>query len=804
MGTLLQDVRYGARMLRKYPGSTAIAVIALGLGIASSTAIFSIVDQVLLRPLPFPKADQILEVTQSERSTGAWKADASPANYLDWLARNHVFAEMAAERGWQANLTGDDRPERIRTSMVTASFFRLFAIAPLIGCAISAADETPGTSHVVVLSFGIWQRRYGADPNIVGRDIHLDGEPYRVIGVMPQNYEPDRYGELWIPSPWQVPNNPLKRAEDPRQLRDNNYLNVWARLKPGVTLAQAGADMDVIARQLEKEYPSANVDTGIRLRRMQDEFVGNIRPVLLVLSAAVGFVLLIACANVANLLLARASGRAAEISIRAALGASRSRLVRQLLTESILLALLGGGLGVLLAQWAVPILVAFTPTEFRFFNIVALDHSVLGFTVVISLLTGLIFGLAPALYASGTGVSRALHDAERGSSTGHMRGRGLLIGAEVAVSLVLLIGAGLMLKSFARLIHVDPGFDSGRLLVFNVGYPSSAAPAQQTAFYQQVIEHLRALPGVTSAAAISRLPFTGGNSTRSFSLPEDEKSRDADVRVVTPEYFHTMRIPILKGRAFTGHDSAAGPLVCVINAAAAREVFRSEDPVGKFITNFGPNKATMQIVGVVGDVRHLALEIAPRPEIYQPLGQAQWPSMFMAVRSVTPDPRALISNAQNAVWSVDKNVPLANVRTMQDMIADSVVRRKFAMLLLAIFAGLAVLLAAMGLYGVMSFSVAQRTREIGIRVALGAQRSDVLRLVINQGMIFVGSGVVAGLVGSLGLTRLMSALLFGVSPTDVGTFTSVAFLLACIALLACWIPARRATRVDPVIALRTE
>jgi putative ABC transport system permease protein len=804
MRTFLQDVRYGARMLRKYPGSTAIAVIALGLGIASSTAIFSIVDHVLLRPLPFPKAEQILEVTQSERSTGAWKADASPANYLDWRAQNHVFAEMTAARGWPANLTGDDRPERIRTTMVTGSFFRLFGIAPLIGRAISAADETPGTSRVAVLSYGIWQGRYGADPNIVGRDVTLDGQPYRIIGVMPQNYGPDRYGELWIASPWQVPNNPLRQREDPRPLRDSNYLNVWARLKPGVTLAQANADMDVIARQLEQQYPNANKDTGICLRRMQDEFVGNIRPVLLVLSAAVGFVLLIACANVANLLLARASGRAAEISIRAALGASRSRLVRQLLTESILLALLGGGLGVLLAQWAVPALAAFTPTEFRFFNIVALDRSVLAFTVVISLFTGVIFGLAPAVYASGIGFNRALHDAQRGSSSGRIRGRGFLIGAQVAVSLVLLIGAGLMLKSVAKLTRVDPGFDSGRLLVFNIGYPSSAAPTQQTAFYQQVIERLRALPGVTSAAAISRLPFTGGNSTRSFNLPGDEESRDADVRVITPEYFQTMRIPVLRGRAFTEHDSAAGALVCDINAAAAREFFGTEDPVGKFITNFGPNKATMRIVGVVGSVRHLALETAPRPEIYQPLGQAQWPSMFVVMRSAAPDPRTLISSAQNAVWKVDKNVPLANVRAMQDMVADSVVRRKFAMLLLAIFAGLAVLLAAVGLYGVMSFSVAQRTREIGIRVALGAQRGDVVRLVINQAMLFVGSGVAAGLVGSVGLTRLMSGLLFGVSPTDAGTFTSVASLLAGIALLACWIPARRATRVDPVIALRTE
>jgi putative ABC transport system permease protein len=791
-------------MLRKYAASTSIAVIALALGIASSTAIFSIVDQVLLRPLPFPQADQIVEVNQSDRSTGAWNSDASPANYLDWRARNHVFAEMTAARGWQADLTGDDRPERIRTTMVAASFFRLFGVPPLIGRAISVVDETPGTSHVALLSYALWQRRYGGDAGIIGRDVTLDGEPYRVIGIMPQNYEPDHYGELWIASPWQVPNNPLHLREDPRPVRDSNYLNVWARLKPGVTLAQANADMDIIARQLEQQYPDANKNLGIRLRRMQDEMVGNIRPVLLVLSAAVGFVLLITCANVANLLLARASGRAAEISIRAALGASRLHLLRQLLTESMMLALVGGALGVLLAQWAVPVLLAFTPTELRFFNIVALDRYVLAFTVVLSLLTGLIFGLAPALYASANRISSALHDVERGSSSGRIRGRGVLIGAEVAISLVLLIGAGLMLKSFAKLTHVDPGFEAERLLVFNIGYPSSAAPVQQTAFYQQVIERLRAVPGVTSAAAVSRLPFSGGNSTRSFNLRGSDRNYEAAIRVITPDYFETMRIPLLKGRALTEHDSAGAPLVCVINAAAARGAFGAQDPLGKFITNFGPTNASLQIVGVVGDVRHAALEAAPRPEIYQPLGQEQWPSMFMVVRSARPDPGNLISGAQNAVWSVDKNVALANVRTMQDMIANSLARRKFAMLLLAIFAGLAVLLAAIGLYGVMSFSVAQRTREIGIRVALGAQRREVFRLVINQGMVFVGSGVAAGLVGAAGLTRLMSALLFGVSPTDVGTFSSVAFLLACIALLACWIPARRATRVDPVIALRTE
>ena len=803
MSVLVRDVRFGARMLRKHPTFTLIAVIAMGLGIASSTAIFSIVDQVLLRPLPYPRPEQILEVTQSERSTGAWKSDASPANYLDWLARNDVFSEMAAARGWQANLAGGAQPERIRTTMATASFFRLFAIPPLLGRTILESDETPGVAHVAVLSYELWQRRFGGDVSIVGHEILLDDERFTVVGVMPSSYSPDNYAELWVPSPWKVPNNPLRRNEDPRPVRDSNYLNVWARLKPGVTLKHAAAEMDVIARTLEAQYPAANKDSGIRLRPMQEELVGDVRPALLVLSGAVALVLLIACANIANLLLARGSTRAAEISIRAALGASRTRLVRQLLTESVLLALIGGGLGLVLAGWALPLLLAVSPPEFQLFKITALNHQVLGFTVAASVLTGVIFGLVPALCVSRGNFAGALHEAERGSSGAGARGRGILIAAEVAVSLVLLVNAGLLLKSFARLTGINPGFNPDYLLIFNVGYPSSG-DAHETAFYHQVIDNIRALHGVTSAAGISRLPFSGGNSTRSFNLPGGDKEYLADIRIITPDYFGTMRIPLLKGRPFTMHDTDEAPHVSIINAAAARELFGADDPLGKVITNFGPKNETIQIVGVVGDIRHLRLETAPRPEIYQPFGQGHWPSLFIAVRSATSDPRTLIPAVQNAVWKVDKNVPLANVRTMQDMIAASLLRRKFAMLVLSFFAGLALLLAAVGLYGVLSYSVAQRTREIGIRIALGAQRRDVLGLVLNQGMFFVGLGIVTGLVGSFMLTRVISSLLFGTSPQDAGTFAAVALLLCGVALIACFFPAHRATRVDPAVALRAE
>jgi putative ABC transport system permease protein len=804
MRTLLQDLTYGIRMLRKNPGFTTVAVIALALGIASTTAIFSAVDMVLLHPLPYPKSERIVSVSQMDRPTREAGYAFSPANYLDWAAQNHVFSQMAAARGWQANLSGGDRPERIRLTMTTASLFSLFDVTPMLGRGLVSGDEQAGHDHVVVLSYGLWKRRYGADRAVVGQSIALDSQSYEVVGVMPPTFSPDGYGELWLPSPWGVPTHPLQPAADPRLMRDNNYLDGWARLKPGVTLQQARAEMDAISSRLEKQYPDTNGKVSVGVVPLQDYVVGDVRPMLLVLLAAVGFVLLIGCANVANLLLARATSRTREISIRAAMGAGRLRLVRQLLTESILLALLGGVLGILLAMWTAPALIAFSPSAISS-NGPVLNKEVLGFSLVLSVLSGILFGLVPALHASATNLNESLKEGERGSTGGRGRTRSALIVAEVSLSLVLLIGAGLMVKSFVRLLRVDPGFDAHRLLVFSVGLPSSASPQQQDALYKQIVERLQALPGVQAAGAVSRLPLSGGNSTRTFMLPgSDRKDREADIRMSTPDYFRAMGIPLLAGRNFTDHDIDGSGQVAVVNDAFVRRFFPGQDPIGKYILDFGPLNAKLQIVGVVGNVRHEDLQTSPNPEVYLAFGQAHWPSSFIAIRSATPDPTLLTAAAQNAVWSVDKNVPLANVRTMEDVVASSVSRRKFTMLLLVVFAGLAMLLAAIGLYGVMSYAVSQRTREIGIRMALGAQRQDVLTLIVGRGMGLVGVGVLLGILASLGLTRLIARLLYGVSATDPVTFILVSVALASVTLLANYIPARRAAKVDPMVALRYE
>jgi len=804
METLIQDLRYGLRMLGKSPGFTSIAVIALALGIASTTAIFSLVDTVLLRPLPYPESNRILNVSLSQRSTGAGGGAVSPADYLDWAAQNHVFSYMAASRGWPVNLSGGDRPERVRGTVTTGDFFSLFETRPLFGRTLTPQDNTPGNDHVVVLGYGLWKRSFGADRSTVGRNIAVNGASYTVVGVMPVNFNPDGYGELWLPSRWGVPVNLLRPDQDPRSVRDSHYLDAWARLKPGVTLQQARDEMDAIARQLEKQYPNEDNDTGVSLVSMQDNLVSDIRPVLIVLLVAVGLVLLIGCANVANLLLARATVRSREVAIRAALGASRQRLIRQLLTESVLLALLGGIAGILLAIWAVPVLLAASPPDIRDFTAIGVNRDVLAFSVVASLFSGILFGLAPALHASRENLNNALKEGERGSTGGHARTRSVLVVAEVGLSIVLLVGSGLLIRSFVRLMRVDPGFDSSHLLVFQVGLPPTSNTSQQDGFYHQVVERLQALPGAQSAGAVSRLPLAGGNSDRSFQLPGSDQSYQADIRISTPGYFQTMGIPLLKGRVFNQQDAQSPALVAVINQTLARTVFPGQDPIGQYILNFGPQMDKIQIIGVIGDVRHVGLATEPRPEVYLSFGQGHWPSVFMVVRSKTSDPLTLASAAQNAVSSVDRNIPLANLRTMQDVIADSVLRRKFAMLLLSIFAGLAVALAAIGLYGVMSYAVSQRTREIGLRMALGARKVDVLKMVVGQGMLLVVGGIGAGFVASLALTRLMSGLLFGVSAGDPSTFGVVCGLLTAVALAASFVPARRAAKVDPMVALRYE
>lgn len=804
MSTLVYDIRYGIRMLFKNPGFTFAALITLALGIASSTAIFSVVDAVLVRPLPYPDSNKIMVLAQMTRSTGAVGGASAPANFIDWAAQNDVFSYMAASRGDQISLTDGDQPERVRGTMTTSNLFPLFSVSPILGRTLQASDEQPGHNHVVILSSELWERRYGRDQGIIGREISLDGVPHTVIGVMPPNFQPDNYGELWIPSAFGVPTNSIRPNVDPRPIRDSNYLDIWARLKPGVTLEKARSEMDAIARRLEKQYPDADEDVGIRIQPLHEQAVGTIRPVLLILFAAVGFLLFIGCSNVANLLLARAATRAREISIRAAMGASRSRLIRQLLTESVLLAVIGGILGTILALWAIPLLLAMAPPGLRNFKEIGLNTQVLGFSLGISILTGILFGLVPAISSSSASPAESLKQGERGSSGTGTRRRAFLIATEVGLSLILLIGAGLMIKSFAKLTRVDPGFRTDQMLVFNMGAMVSAEEDDKIAFYQQVMERLASTPGVESAGAVSRLPLAGGNSSRTFNRSGNTKEGRADIRIVTPDYFRTMGIPLVRGRNFDNHDIKGSLAVAIINEAAAKENFPGEDPIGQYIENFGPKNEKLKIVGVIGNIRHVALETEPRPELYQPLGQAMWPGFFVVLRTAPQNPLAVLPGVQQAVWSVNKFIPLGNPRTMNDIVARGLLQKKFTMLLLTIFAGAALILAAIGLYGVISYSVAQRTRELGIRIALGAQRSDVLRLIMQQGMTLVAAGVFFGLAASIGLTRLMATLLYGISATDPLTYFVLSITLLLVALIACWLPARRASTVDPIVALHAE
>jgi putative ABC transport system permease protein len=801
---MLNDLRYALRMLLKSPGFSIIAIVTLALGIGANTAIFSVVDAVLLHPLPYPESNRIVTVSQMVRSTGVSTEDASPANFIDWQAQNSVFSVMAVSRGWNTNLAGAERPERIYARMASPNFFRLFEVPAFLGRVFSGEDAKAGKAHVAVLSYGLWARRYGADRSLIGRDIILDGEKYSVIGVMPASFAPDDDGELWVPSPFGVPTHPLAPNEDPRTFRDRSYLDAWGRLKPGIPLKQAQAEMTAIGRRLEQQYPDSNRDEGVVLVPIHEQMVSGLRPMILVLLGAVSLVLLIACANVANLLLARAAARSREMAIRTALGASRGRLIRQLLTESALLAILGAAVGILLATWALPALLSFAPPEISDFSGIGLNREVLGFSLFASIVTGVLFGLVPAFFSSRANPNESLREGERGSSLGQNRGRSLLISGEIALSLVLLVGAGLMMKSFVRLMQVDPGFNPDHLLIFNTGLAASAEGAKQARFFEQVLERLRSVPGVESVGAVSRLPLAGGNSSRSFSVPGRTEDYEADVRVCTPSYFQAMTIPFLRGRNFSEHDTASSPAVAIMNAAAAANAFPGENPVGKYVTSFGPQASKLQIIGVIGNVRHVTLEKAPRPEIYVPLTQMQWPSMFVAVRSGVSNPMSLLPAVQNAVWSVDRNVPLAHPRTMQDVLAHSVLRRKFAMLLLSIFAGLATLLAAIGLYGVISYSVAQRTKEIGIRMALGGQRGDMLRMMLRQSGMLVLTGMLVGVPIAFGVTHLLGAMLYGVGATDLMTYLLVFALLGAASLTASIIPAFRATQVDPMTALRYE
>ena len=807
LADFLQDLRYAARMLAKNPGFTAVAVIALALGIGANTAIFSVVNTVLLRPLPYKNPEQLVMVWEDATKHGYPRDTPTAANYIDWRDQNSVFSGMAAIDEIYLNLTNAGDPERLKGRRVSANLFPLLGVEPQFGRVFSAAEDQPGAQHVAVLSHRLWQRRFGGDANIVNKTFTLNGEPYTVIGVMPARFEfPEKDDEIWVPI-----------AFDAREAanRNRHYLEVVARLKPGVTLEQAQTEMTTIGARLQQQYPQTNTDIGVAITPLHEHMVGDIKPALLILLGAVGLVLLIACANVANLLLARAAIRQKEIALRVALGARRWRLLRQFLTESVLLATIGGILGLAIAFAGLLLLRSFIPENISQAREVSLDLKVLGFTLLVSILTGLIFGLAPAIQAVRMNQSETLKEGGRDSVTGRSgkRLRGLLVTAEVAVSLVLLIAAGLLINSFLRLRNIDPGFRVDHLLTMKVQLPElKYEPLQRRAeFFNNVLQRVQSIAGVRSAAVTVNLPLYRQGNSISIQIegrPEPPPGQEPIIvtRMISPGYFETMGIPLVSGRQLTDHDTDKSPNVVVISETMARRYWPGEDAIGKRLAagRVTSDADWIQVIGVVKDVHQFELSADPKPQMYLSYRQAEffWPEDLVVRTDV--DPASLAAAVRKAVWEIDKDQPVSNIRTMEDILADSIARQRFSMLLLGVFAGVALLLAAVGIYGVMSYSVAQRTHEIGIRMALGAQTTAVLKLAVGYGLKLVIAGIVLGLLAAFVLTRLMSTLLFGITPTDPATFALISLLLMSVAAIASYIPARRATKVDPLIALRYE
>ena len=801
MGNSWQDLRYGARRLLKTPAFTLIAVITLALGIGATSTLFSVVNGILLRPLPYQDSERLMLVSEVSSKRGPMGGISFP-NLLDWREQNHVFTGIAAWGSGGYTLTGTGEPEQLPGSGISYNTFEVLGVPPALGRTFSAEEDRPDHDLVVILGHALWERRFGANPEIIGQKIMINNRSRTVIGVMPPGFKFPEIAELWVPL----------ALDTRRWTRNDHGLGCIARLKSGITPAQAQADMNNVARRIEEQNPITNEGMGVTLALLHEGLVRDYRKALLILLGVVGLVLLIACANVANLLLARASVRQKEVAIRAALGAHRWRIFRQLLTESFLLGVTGGALGLGLAFWGLDLLLAAIPIDLPFWMKINIDNSVLGFTAGISLLTGLIFGTAPALQATQVDLNKSLKEGGRNATgASHHQLRRLLVIAEVGLSLILLIGAGLMMRSFLRLQQVKPGYNPENVLTMRVGLPGSRydTPEKRYAFFKELLDRAGKLSGVQAAGATSNLPLIGGwgRSLTVEGFPVLSVGQAPMIRhhVITPDYFKAIGIPILQGRDFTDADTREGPKVTIIDERLAHEYWPGQSPLGKRI-RFGPpedNEPWHTIVGVVGNVKNESLSLTQSKSVYLPHAEISLAGMGLAVRAAA-SPESLAAAIRNQVKEMDANIPLAQVRTMTEVISRSIWQPRLYAILFGVFAGVALLLASVGIYGVMSYSVAQRTHEIGIRVALGARRGDVLRLVVVQGMTLTFAGIVIGLAFALALTRLMQSMLFEVSTADPVTFGLVAFLLVLIALLACYLPARRATKVDPIVALRFE
>jgi predicted permease len=816
MTQLLQDLRFGARMLLRSPGFTTVAVLTLALGIGATSAMFSVIDAVLLRPLPYNEPDRLVMVWGKLSGIGLPRDQnaVSVPEFIDFQAMNQVFEGIAAFAGSSFNLTVEGGPERVEGASVSASLFPLLHVQPVWGRTFRPEEDQPGRDNVVLLSHGLWQRRFGSDPSLIGKTLTLSGRVYSVIGILPPNFELLGEAEIWKPIAFDAEALSENRRAD-------HFLAVVARLKPGVTLAQAQANMDVIARRLQEKNPAQYAPRsgwGVRLTPLLEEMVEDTRPALLMLLGAVALLLVIACANVANLLLARASARQREIAIRAALGAGRGRLIRQLLTESCLLGLLGGALGLLLALWGGDLLVKLGPENLPRLKDVAIDGRTLGFTLLISLGANFLFGLAPAWQTCGGQRSAQLKEGSRGA-TASPRGarlRGLVAVSQISLSLVLLVGAGLLIKSFVRVLQVDPGFNANHVLTMRINLPSVRypEPRQAQAFFRQLLQRVETLPGVEYAGLVSHLPlgsvgWSGTFTVEGLVTDPTKSGPEADRRPSSTDYFRAMGIPLLKGRFFDRRDETEdAPKVAIVDETLAQTFWSGQDPIGKRLKLGGlqSSRPWMSVVGVVRHVKDQGLDAQSRFQMYWPYPQqlpARTMSLVIRARSGV-DPRSLTRAAQNEVLALDKEQPVFAIRTMEEVVSRSVAQRRLSMLLLVIFAAVAVTLATVGIYGVMSYSMAQRTHEIGIRMALGARAPDVLALVAKQTLTLVALGVAVGLAGALLFTRSLASLLFQVQPTDPAILLGATLLLAAVALGAGHIPARRAVKVDPMTALRCE